>query len=127
MKSKFPQSIWIGKSTDEEKRRLRIDLDRLQRALVTRKKKEQELKAANLDPETLKKELQKEKQKLGDLNKLAEQMGKCEKSIKEGDMEAASKSLNEMAKKLDGMDLENQDLQDLREQLARLQDAKDSC
>jgi len=33
----------IGKSTDEEKRKLRIDLDRLQRALVTRKKKQEEL------------------------------------------------------------------------------------
>jgi hypothetical protein len=42
-------------------------------------------------------------------------------------MEAASQSLSDMAKKLDGMELENQDLQDLREQLARLQDAKDSC
>jgi hypothetical protein len=116
--------------TQKEKEQLRRQLqdmkEKLQR-LAEAKKKEQELKAANLDPATLKKELQKEKQRLRDLNKLAEQMGKCEKSLKEGDMEAASQSLSEMAKKLDGMDLENQDLQDLREQLARLQDAKDSC
>lgn len=116
--------------TEKEKEQLRRQLqdmkEKLQR-LAEAKNKEQELKAANLDPETLKKELQKEKQRLGDLNKLAEQMGKWEKCLKEGDMEAASQSLSEMAKKLDGMDLENQELQDLREQLARLQDAKDSC
>jgi len=50
VKSKFPQNIWINRSTDEEKRKLRIDLDRLQRALVTRKKKQEELneEAGNL-------------------------------------------------------------------------------
>lgn len=116
--------------TEKEKEQLRRQLqdmkEKLQR-LAEAKKKEQELKAANLDAATLKKEVQKEKQRLADLNKLAEQMGKCEKGLKEGDMEAASQSLSEMAKKLDGMDLENQELQDLREQLARLQDAKDSC
>jgi hypothetical protein len=116
--------------TEKEKEQLRRQLqdmkEKLQR-LAEAKKKEQELKAANLDPASLKKELQKEKQRLAGLNKLAEQMGKCEKGLKEGDMEAASQSLSEMAKKLDGMDLENQELQDLREQLARLQDAKDSC
>jgi hypothetical protein len=116
--------------TEKEKEQLRRQLqdmkEKLER-LAEAKNKEQELKAANLDPETLKKELQKEKKRLGDLNKLAEQMGKCEKCLKEGDMEAASQSLSELAKKLDGMDLENQELQDLRDQLARLQDAKDSC
>jgi hypothetical protein len=116
--------------TEKEQEQLRRQLqdmkEKLQR-LAEAKNKEQELKAANLDPATLKKELQKEKQRLGDLNKLAEQLGKCEKCLKEGDMEAASRSLGELAKKLDGMDLENQELQDLREQLARLQDAKDSC
>jgi hypothetical protein len=115
-----------AKEKEQLQRQLQDMKEKLQR-LAEAKNKEQELKAANLDPETLKKELQKEKQRLGDLNKLAEQMGKCEKSLKEGDMEAASQSLSEMAKKLDGMDLENQELQDLREQLARLQDAKDSC
>jgi DNA repair exonuclease SbcCD ATPase subunit len=116
--------------TEKEQEQLRRQLqdmkEKLQR-LAEAKNKEQQLKAANLDPATLKKELQKEKQRLGDLNKLAEQLGKCEKCLKEGDMDAASKSLGELAKKLDGMDLENQELQDLRDQLARLQDAKDSC
>jgi hypothetical protein len=114
------------KEKEQLKRQLQDTKEKLQR-LAEAKKKEQELKAANLDPATLKKELQKEKQRLGDLNKLAEQLGKCEKAMKEGDMDAAAQSLSEMAKKLDGMDLENQELQDLREQLARLQDAKDSC
>lgn len=115
--------------TEQEKEQLKRQLEdmknKLQRSAEA-KNKEQELKAANLDPEKLKKELQKEKQRLSDLNKLAEQMGKVEKSIKEGDMEAASQSLSEMAKKLDGMELENQELEDLRDRLARLQDAKDA-
>ena len=115
-----------AKEKEQLQRQLKDMQEKLQR-LAEAKNKEQELKAANLDPETLKKEMQKEKQRLGDLNKLAEQLGKCEKSLKEGDMESASQSLSEMAKKLDGMDLENQELQDLRDQLARLQDAKDSC
>jgi hypothetical protein len=127
---KLNKRIQKQQLTEKEKEQLRRQMqdmkEKLQR-LAQAKKKEQELKAANLDPATLKKEFQKEKQRLADLNKLAEQMGKCEKGLKEGDMEAASKSLSEMAKKLDGMELENQELQDLREELARLQDAKDSC
>jgi len=99
--------------------------EKLQR-LADAKKKEEELKAANLDPQTLKKELEKEKQRLGELNKLAEQLGKCEKAIKDGDMQAAAQSLSEMGKKLEGMELENEELQDLRDRLASLQDAKDA-
>ncbi len=125
LKERLKKHDLTEKEKEQLKRQLQDMKEKLQR-LAEAKNKEQELKAANLDPQTLKKELQKEKQRLSDLNKLAEQMGKCEKCIKEGDLEAASQSLSEMAKKLDGMDLENQELQDLRQSLARLEDAKDA-
>lgn len=43
MERKKPYEYYHFKSTDEEKRFLRLDVDRLQRALVKRKKKQQEL------------------------------------------------------------------------------------
>ncbi|HLJ94539.1 MAG TPA: hypothetical protein VKU02_15230 [Gemmataceae bacterium] len=125
LKERLQKHELTEKEKEQLKRQLQDMKEKLQR-LAEAKEKEQQLKAANLDPKTLQKEMQKEKQRLGDLNKLAEQMGKCEKSLKEGDMEAASQSLSEMAKKLDGMDLENQELQDLRLSLSKLEDAKDA-
>jgi hypothetical protein len=125
LKEKLQKQQLTEKEKEQLRRQLQDMKEKLQR-MAEAKDKEKELKAANLDPKTLQKELQKEKQRLGDLNKLAEQMGKCEKCIKEGDLESASQSLSEMAKKLDGMDLENQELKDLRQSLSRLEDAKDA-
>jgi DNA repair ATPase RecN len=72
-------------------------------------------------------QLKKENQKLGGLQDLANKLGQVQKSLKEGDMEGAEKGLGQAADKLKGMEGNEEDLQDLRDQLARLQDAKDSC
>jgi hypothetical protein len=118
-----------AKEKEQLKRQLEKMKDNLER-LAQRKDKEQQLRQANLDPETLQRELnqlKKESQKLKDLQDLASQLGKCEKCLKEGNMEGASESLSKAGDKLKQMDIDDQDLQDMRDQLARLQDAKDSC
>ena len=71
--------------------------------------------------------LKKESQKLKDLQDFAQQLGQIQKNLKEGNMEGAMDSLSKAGDKLKSMDGDDEDLQDLRDQLARLQDAKDSC
>ena len=65
--------------------------------------------------------------KLKALQDLAQQLGQCQKSLKEGDSQSTDESLAAAADKLKQMDGDEQNLEDMREQLARLQDAKDSC
>lgn len=119
--------------TEKEKKQLERQLGKLKdklEKLAKQSDKEQQLKQANLDPKTLErelKELQKENQKLGDLQDLAKQLAKCEKGLKEGNMDSAMEGLSKAADKMKSMEGEDQDLDDLRDQLRRLQDAKDSC
>ena len=47
--------------------------------------------------------------------------------MQQGDGDAAARGLNGAADAIKEMEASNQDLEDLREQLQRLQDAKDSC
>jgi len=119
--------------TEKEKKQLANQLEKLKDKLdnlAKQKDKEQQLKQANLDPETLQREmkaLQKENQKLGDLQDLAKQLGQCQKCLKEGDMNGAMDNLAKAGDKMKSMEGEDKDLDDLRDQLKRLQDAKDSC
>jgi uncharacterized coiled-coil DUF342 family protein len=117
----------------KEKEQLKKQLENLKNnleRLAQQKDKEQQLRQANLDPETLQRELdrlKKDGEKLKGLQELAKQLGQCQKSLKEGDMEGLSQGLGKAGDKMKDMNLDEQDLQDLRDQLTRLQDAKDSC
>lgn len=119
--------------TAKQKEQLEKQLEDIQKKLeraAQMKDKEEKLKQANLDPETLKREmarLEEDKKKLKDLNDLAKQLGKCQQCLKEGNMDQAAKSLKAAADKMGEMDLDEQDLQSLRDQLKQLADAKDSC
>lgn len=118
--------------SQKEKEQLAKQLDNLEKKLermAQLKDKEEKLRQANLDPETLKRELKKleeEKKKLGGLQDLAKQLAQAQKSLKEGDMDSAAKSMSKAGDSMKNLDAD-EDLQDLRDQLARLQDAKDSC
>jgi len=130
---RFSKRIAKNELTEKEKKQLAKQLEKLKDKLdnlAKQKDKEQQLKQANLDPETLQremKELQKENQKLGDLQDLAKQLGQCQKCLKEGDMNGAMDNLAKAGDKMKSMEGEDKDLDDLRDQLKRLQDAKDSC
>jgi hypothetical protein len=119
--------------TEKEKEQLKKQLENLKEKLervAQQKDKEQQLKQANLDPETLKREmdaLKKENEKLQDLQKLANQLAACQKCLKDGDMNGASMSLAKAGDQMKSMQGDDKDLEDLRDQLARLTDAKDSC
>jgi hypothetical protein len=119
--------------SQKDKEQLEKQLDELKDKLdrlAQMKDKEQQLKQANLDPETLQRELnalKQESQKLGDLKDLANQLGQCQKALKEGDMDKLSENLSKAADKLKNMEGNDEDLEDLRDQLKRLRDAKDSC
>jgi hypothetical protein len=119
--------------TEKEKELLSKQLEKIKNKLdrvAKQKDKEDKLKKANLDAETLKREmnqLKKENDKLKDLQDLAKQLGQCQKSLKEGDTQAAADKLSAAGEKLKNMEATSQDLDDLREELQRLQDAKDSC
>jgi len=122
-----------NKLSAKEKEQLKRQLEDLQKKLERLAKqtdKENRLRQANLDPETLKRELEqlkKEEQKLKGLQELAKQMGQCQKCLNNGDMEGAAKGLANAGDQLNKMDLDDENLTDLRDQLQRLEDAKECC
>jgi hypothetical protein len=122
-----------NKLSVKEKEQLKRQLEDLQKKLERLAKqtdKENRLRQANLDPETLKRELEqlkKEGQKLKGMQELAKQMGKCQKCLNNGDMEGAAQGLADAGNQLKKMDLDEENLSDLRDQLQRLEDAKESC
>jgi hypothetical protein len=119
--------------TENEKKQLERQLNKLQdklEKLAKQSDKEQQLKQANLDPATLErelKELKKESQKLGNLQDLAKQLGQCQKCLKEGNMEGAMEGLSKAGEKMKSMEGQEQELDDLKNELKQLQDAKDAC
>jgi hypothetical protein len=122
-----------GEMTAKEKQQLEKQLEKMKNKLdrmAKQKDKEEQLKKANLDPETLKREmnqLKKESQKLKDLQELADKLGKARQALKEGKMDSASESLSKAGEKMKEMQGDEQDLDDLRDQLKRLEDAKDAA
>jgi hypothetical protein len=87
-------------------------------------------KEGKLDAEALKREMdqiKKDAEKLKDLQKLAKQLGQCQQCLKRGDNQGATKSLESAEDSLQGMDSDDKNLDDVREQLQRLRDLKDSC
>lgn len=130
---KLIKKVQNNQLTEKEKQQLQKQLEDLQKNLervAQQKDREQQLKQANLDPETLKREmkiLDEEKKRLQDLQELANKLGNCQQKLKEGDMEGASEAMRNAAQQMKNLDLDEQDMQDLRDQLSRLQDAKDGC
>jgi uncharacterized phage infection (PIP) family protein YhgE len=94
------------------------------------KKMIQEAKANNRDAEALEREMdqvQKEKKNLQSMEDLANAIGQCRKAVQGSDGKEAADRLKGAADNLKDMDLADKDLEDLRDSLQRLQDAKDSC
>lgn len=110
------------------------DIEEKLKNLANQKEREDQLKQLNkegkLDAETLKRELEnlkKDSDRLKSMAELAKKLGQCQSCMQSGDGKGAQKSMQEAADELKKMDLDEQDLKDLREQLQRLQDAKDCC
>ena len=110
------------------------DIEEKLKNLANQKEREDQLKQLNkegkLDAETLKRELEnlkKDSERLKSMAELAKKLGQCQSCMQSGDGKGAQKSMQEAADELKKMDLDEQDLKDLREQLQRLQEAKDCC
>ncbi|HEV8059505.1 MAG TPA: hypothetical protein VGP68_06515 [Gemmataceae bacterium] len=118
---------------EKQKAQLKEQLDKLKdkiQELAEQKDKERQLKEMNLDPETLKRELaqlKKDTQKMKDLANLAKQLGQAQQKLKEGDSQGAADMLAKAGEQLKKMGADDKDLEDIRDQLTRLQDAKDAA
>lgn len=134
---KLGKKLKNNELTDKDKQQLSKQLKDVQeklKRLAKDKDKEDKLqqlkREGKINEETLKRELEqmkKDAKKNEELENLADKLGQCQKCLKDGDGEGAMKSLDDAAKKLSDMDLDDAEAKDLREQLQRLQDAKDSC
>jgi uncharacterized coiled-coil DUF342 family protein len=134
---RLAKKIKENQLSEREKQDLAKQLKEMQEKmerLAQQKDKMEELqrlhKEGKLSQEALKKEMQQLKQdsaKLKDMQALADKLGQCQKSLKDGNCDAASKALGSAADQMKELDVSDQDLADLRDQLQRLQDAKDSC
>jgi hypothetical protein len=128
---KLAKKIEKNELTEKEKEQLNKQLEDLEKKLkdlAEQKKKEDQLKQLHkdgkLDAEALKRELEqlkKDNEKLKDLQKLANKLSQCKQCMNSGEIGKAAKALSEAANELSDMELD-----DLREQLAKLQEAKDS-
>src|SRR5205814_1164897 len=133
---KLAKKLEKNELTQQEKEQLNKQLNELQKKterLAEQKDKEEQLKQlakeGKLDAEALQRELQelkKDTEKLKDLNKLAQKLGQCQKCLKEGDSKSAGAALGEAAGELAQIDLDTKELDDLRDQLSKLQGAKDA-
>jgi hypothetical protein len=130
---RLAKKLQANQLSAKDKEQLKKQLEEMQKKLervAKMKDKEDQLRKANLDPETLKRELEqlkKDSMKMKDLQDLAQQLGQCQKALKEGNMDNAMDTMAKAGDKLKSMKMDEEDLQDLREQLSSLQNAKDSC
>jgi uncharacterized coiled-coil DUF342 family protein len=134
---KLSKKLKENRLTAQEKEQLAKQLKKLQEELeraAGQKDKIDQLKKLHqegkLDAEALKREIQRLQQdsaKLQDLQKLAAQLGQVRKNLQQGNGDAASAGMSAAADAAKSMELGDDDLRDLRDQLQRLQDAKDSC
>lgn len=134
---KLADKLQKNEMTEKEKQQLAKQLqdveDKLKRLSEQQDKKEQldKLKQeGKLDQEAYQREmqnLQQEMDKLKDLNDLAKKLGECQKCMEKGDGKGAQKKLQEAADKLKNMDLDDQELKDLRDQMEKLKGAKEEC
>jgi hypothetical protein len=137
---KLAEKLKKNELTAKEKEQLAKQLkdieDNLKRLAQQKDKEEQlkkmiqEAKANKRDAEALERELdqlQKEKKNLKNLEDLANAMGQCRKAVQGSDGKDAAERMKDAADNLKDMDLADKDLEDMRDSLQRLQDAKDSC
>jgi len=130
---RLAKQLQNNKMDEKTKEQLKDQLEKLKdkiEALAEQKEKERQLKEMNLDPETLKRELdqlKKDGQKMKDLANLAKQLGQAQQKLKEGDSQGAADMLAQAGEQLKKMDGTDKDLEDLRDQLTKLQDAKDEA
>ena len=134
---KLSKKLRENRLSTEEKEQLAKQLKTMKEELerlAQHKDKAEQLKKLHqegkLDAEALKRELdrlQQDSQKMQAMQNLANQLGQVQKAMQQGDGDAAARGLNGAADAIKEMEASNQDLEDLREQLQRLQDAKDSC
>jgi septal ring factor EnvC (AmiA/AmiB activator) len=134
---RLTKKIKENELTKKEQEQLAKQLDDLQKKienLAQQKDKQDQLKQLHkegkIDAATLKRELaqlKEDSKKLKELQKLASKLGQCQQCLKKGDNKGAAQSMEEAGDNVKNMNLDDQDMEDLREQLQRLQDAKDSC
>jgi hypothetical protein len=133
---KLAKKLENNELSQKEKEQLGKQLDDLEKKLdrlAQQKDKQDQLKKlaqqGKLDPETLEREMEKIKkdnEKLKDLNKLAQKLGQCQKCLKQGDAGQAAKALGEAGDQLGKMDLDEKELDDIKDQLDRLKSARNS-
>ena len=134
---KLSKKLKENRLTAQEKEQLAKQLKKLQEELERAAKQQDKIdqlkklhQEGKLDAEALKREMQRLQQdsaKLQDLQKMADQLGQVRKNLQQGNGDAASAGLSAAADTAKSMELGDDDLRDLRDQLQRLRDAKDSC
>jgi septal ring factor EnvC (AmiA/AmiB activator) len=122
--------------TEKQKEQLGKQLDNLAKKmdnLAQQKDKQEQLKKlaqqGKLDPEALQREMdkiKKDNEKLKDLQKLSQKLGQCQQCLKQGDAGEAAKAMGQAADQLSQMDLDEKELDDLKDQLDKLRSAKGS-
>jgi hypothetical protein len=133
---KLVKKLANNELTEKEKEQLGKQLDALAQKmdrLAQQKDKQEQLKKlaqqGKLDPETLDREMdkiRKDNDKLKDLQKLAQKLGQCQQCMKQGDGGQAAKALGEAGEQLANMDLDEKELEDLKDELDHLRSARNS-
>jgi hypothetical protein len=121
----------------EQKEAIKKQLDDLKNKLerlAEQKEKKEQLEQMNregkIDAETLRRELDridKENAKLRDLTDLASKLGQMKQALDQNDADARQKAMKQAADALKDMDLSQKEVDDLNEQMQRLQDAKSAA
>lgn len=117
--------------SDPEKEQLKKqmkDLEDQVKRLSRQQDKIDHLKSKNLDPETLKRELEqlaKEKGNRKDLDELAQKLSRCQKCMSEGNEEKAAEEMEQMARQLQRMGKNEEELEELQARAEELEDIKE--
>ncbi|HEX4591333.1 MAG TPA: hypothetical protein VH120_15460, partial [Gemmataceae bacterium] len=133
---KLTKKLENNELSEKEKEQLGKQLDDLAKKmdrLAQQKDKQEQLKKlaaqGKLDPEALQREMdkiKKDSEKLKGLQKLAQKLGQCQQCMKQGDGGQAAKALGEAGDQLSQMNLDEKELEDLKDQLDKLRSAKNT-
>jgi len=131
---KLAKKLANNEMTPEEQQQLGKQLNDLQKKLsdlAQQKSKEDQLRKlaaeGKLDPEALERELQQLRQdneKLQDLKKLADKLNQCQQCLQSGDAEGLKRAMAQAAQQLGDAARENQEVDDLRDALRKLQESQ---
>lgn len=124
----------IDKMSEKDKEKLAKqlkDMEEKLKRLADNKEKKEELEKLKKDGklsddafEREMKDLEKQSDNLKDLQDLADKMGQCKKCLEKGDAKGAQKQMQDAMEKMKELGDDDQTLEDLREQMKRLQEAK---